>query len=210
MKLENEMSAEEKALFSKKERNETKIEVPVEQIRLDENLILNMRNVGASDSGKICGPKAANLGQLKRMFPDKVVEGLVIPFGIFKSHMNQPMPGQNVSYWKFLTNMFLEADKQRSTNISEAEVETIIAKIIAETGATGIAAMGKVMGLAAAQLGGTAEGKTGGGEMFWEGVKSAGPTAVLQGLGPALGASREMLTGGIINAQNIENPDLVS
>jgi len=33
------------------------------------------------------------------------------------------MPGQNVSYWKFLTNMFLEADKQRSTNISEAEVE---------------------------------------------------------------------------------------
>ena len=37
--------------------------------------------------------------------------------------MDQQMPGQNVSYWKFLTNMFLEADKQRSTNISEAEVE---------------------------------------------------------------------------------------
>jgi len=123
MKLENEMSAEEKALFSKKERNETKIEVPVEQIRLDENLILNMRNVGASDSGKICGPKAANLGQLKRMFPDKVVEGLVIPFGIFKTHMDQQMPEQNMSYWKFLTNMFLEADKMRATNIDEAIVE---------------------------------------------------------------------------------------
>jgi len=123
MKLENEMSAEEKALFSKKERNETKIEVPVEQIRLDENLILNMRNVGASDSGKICGPKAANLGQLKRMFPDKVVEGLVIPFGIFKTHMDQQMPEQNMSYWKFLTNMFLEADKMRATNIDEVIVE---------------------------------------------------------------------------------------
>jgi uncharacterized protein len=36
----------------------------------------------------------------------------------------------------------------------------VIAKIIAETGASGIASMGKVMGLAAAQLGGTAEGKT--------------------------------------------------
>ena len=44
--------------------------------------------------------------------------------------------------------------------LSEDEVEAVIAKIIAETGATGIAAMGKVMGLAAAQLGGTAEGKT--------------------------------------------------
>jgi uncharacterized protein YqeY len=33
-------------------------------------------------------------------------------------------------------------------------------KIIAETGASGITSMGKVMGLAAATLDGTAEGKT--------------------------------------------------
>ena len=52
--------------------------------------------------------------------------------------------------------------------------------------------------------GGAAEGKTGGGEMFWEGVKSASPTVVLQGLGSALGAGRQLLTGGIINSQNIE------
>jgi uncharacterized protein len=44
--------------------------------------------------------------------------------------------------------------------LSEAEIEVVIAKIIAETGASGIASMGKVMGLASAQLGGTAEGKT--------------------------------------------------
>ncbi len=44
--------------------------------------------------------------------------------------------------------------------LSEAEVEAIVAKIIAETGASGIASMGKVMGLASAQIGGSAEGKT--------------------------------------------------
>jgi uncharacterized protein YqeY len=44
--------------------------------------------------------------------------------------------------------------------LSETEVEAVITKIIAETGASGIASMGKVMGLASAQLGGTAEGKT--------------------------------------------------
>jgi uncharacterized protein YqeY len=43
--------------------------------------------------------------------------------------------------------------------LSEAEVEAVIAKIIAETGASGIASMGKVMGLASTWLG-TAEGKT--------------------------------------------------
>ena len=123
LKLEKDMTTEERGLFSKTARNEAKIAVPVENIRLDVNSILNMRNVDAKDSGKLCGPKAANLGQLKKMFPDKVVEGVVIPFGIFKSHMNQQMPGQTVSYWKFLTNMFLEAEQQRSNNISEAEVE---------------------------------------------------------------------------------------
>ncbi|WP_445711491.1 GatB/YqeY domain-containing protein [Flavobacterium sp.] len=43
--------------------------------------------------------------------------------------------------------------------LSEAEIETIIARIISETGASGIASMGKVMGLASAEIGGQAEGK---------------------------------------------------
>ena len=51
-------------------------------------------------------------------------------------------------------------EKFLPAQLSEEEVETIVAKIIAETGASGIAAMGKVMGLASAQIGGQAEGKT--------------------------------------------------
>lgn len=51
-------------------------------------------------------------------------------------------------------------EKFLPAQLSEAEVEAVVAKIITETGASGIAAMGKVMGLATAQLGGTAEGKT--------------------------------------------------
>jgi uncharacterized protein YqeY len=51
-------------------------------------------------------------------------------------------------------------EKFLPAQLSEAEVEVVIAKIIAETGASGIASMGKVMGLATAKLGGTAEGKT--------------------------------------------------
>ena len=51
-------------------------------------------------------------------------------------------------------------EKFLPAQLSEAEVEAVVAKIIAETGASGIASMGKVMGLASAQLGGAAEGKT--------------------------------------------------
>jgi uncharacterized protein YqeY len=50
-------------------------------------------------------------------------------------------------------------EKFLPAQLSEEEVEAEIAKIIAETGASGIASMGKVMGLASAQIGGQAEGK---------------------------------------------------
>ena len=123
LKLEKDMSVDERALFAKKERKEEKIAVPVEKIRLDKTNILNLRDVDASDSGNLCGPKAANLGQLKKMFPDKVVEGLVIPFGIFRTHMDQNMPGQAVSYWTFLNDMFAEAEKMRDQSVPEQEVE---------------------------------------------------------------------------------------
>jgi len=123
LKPEAEMTEEERLLFAVKERKEDKIEVPVELIRLDEKNILNMRDVDASDSGKLCGPKAANLGQLKKMFPENVVEGLVIPFGIFRSHMDQRMPDTQGSYWEFLNAMFARAEEMRGNNIAEAEVE---------------------------------------------------------------------------------------
>ena len=57
------------------------------------------------------------------MFPDKVVEGLVIPFGIFREHMNQPMPDQTVTYWQFLNDMFAQAERMRSNQTPEKEVE---------------------------------------------------------------------------------------
>lgn len=44
--------------------------------------------------------------------------------------------------------------------LSDSEIETAVAKIIAENGFSGMANMGKVMGLASASLAGQADGKT--------------------------------------------------
>jgi uncharacterized protein len=51
-------------------------------------------------------------------------------------------------------------EKFLPAQLSEAEVERIIAKIITDNDASGMASMGKVMGLASAQLAGKADGKT--------------------------------------------------
>ncbi|MEM6965161.1 MAG: PEP/pyruvate-binding domain-containing protein [Bacteroidota bacterium] len=119
MKLEKEMTEEERKLFEVKKRSQEKIAVPVEKIQLDKTAVLPMRDVRAKDSGKLCGPKAANLGQLKAMFPDKVVEGIVIPFGIFKAHMDEPMPEQTGSYWEFLNNTFTKAHEIKDETKAE-------------------------------------------------------------------------------------------
>ncbi|MBK8699216.1 MAG: hypothetical protein IPN29_06585 [Saprospiraceae bacterium] len=68
-----EMDASERDLFKQKKVREEKISVPVERIQLKQSNVLNLREVSAVQSGVICGPKAANLGQLKRLFPDHVV-----------------------------------------------------------------------------------------------------------------------------------------
>ena len=126
LKRASAMTAEEQALFTTQTRDESRIRVPVDKIQLDQREVLNMRSVQAEASGRVCGPKAANLGQLKAMFPEHVVEGIVIPFGIFRMHLDQPMPGQDGSYWEFLQSVFAEADQMREQGQEEASIESFM------------------------------------------------------------------------------------
>lgn len=124
MKAEDEMSSEEKTLFKEEgERQQEKISVPVERINLQQTSPLNLTEIDAKSSGIICGPKAANLGQLKSMFPNNVVNGVVVPFGIFRAHMNLPMPKQEGSYWEYLKASFAQAQQMRENDIPETEVQ---------------------------------------------------------------------------------------
>jgi hypothetical protein len=126
MKLAENMSAAEKSLFEVKNRQEGRIAVPLERMDLYERDILDLREVNAALSGKVCGPKAANLGQLKQLFPEQVTEGLVIPFGVFRQHLEQTMPGRKVSYWDFLTGIFKQGRKMKASGLPAAEVERYI------------------------------------------------------------------------------------
>ncbi|MEQ8240382.1 MAG: PEP/pyruvate-binding domain-containing protein [Cyclobacteriaceae bacterium] len=123
MKLDKDMNAEEKLLFAEKKRAEDKIRVPVENIMLDNNKVVNLREIRSNDSGKLCGPKAANLGQLKAMFPDQVVEGMAIPFGIFLEHMRQTIPNESISYWAKLNLIFKESNDKLDAGMSMEEVD---------------------------------------------------------------------------------------
>lgn len=123
MKQKSKMTAQEKKLFEEKKRNEEKISVPVEKMELYNPRIIDMKTINATHSGIVSGPKAANLGQLKQMFPDHVVEGLVLPFSVFRQHMNQTIPGTDITYWMKMIRIFDHAECLRCSNFGEAEVE---------------------------------------------------------------------------------------
>ncbi len=55
---------------------------------------LALLDIRATDSGRIVGPKAANLGELRNNYPQAVNPGVAIPFGVFRQLLDQPIePG---------------------------------------------------------------------------------------------------------------------
>jgi len=123
MKPVSEMTASEIFLVEARLKNEDKITVPTGKIDLKQVNLIGLKTIRASDSGKLCGPKAANLGQLKSLFPDRVVDGLIIPFGIFRQHMDQPMPGTDAKYWQFVQETFAQAAAAKKSGKTEADIE---------------------------------------------------------------------------------------
>ncbi len=62
------------------------IAVPLPDLSWNKLLVLD--EVGREMSGRIVGPKAANLGELNRLFPGRVAPAIAIPFGIYDEHLN--------------------------------------------------------------------------------------------------------------------------
>jgi hypothetical protein len=56
----------------------------------------------ADDAGRVAGPKACNLGELKAAFSEAVSEGLVIPFGLYAQVLERPVRPGGPSMREFL------------------------------------------------------------------------------------------------------------
>ncbi len=73
--------------------------------------LVPLGSLRAADSGRIVGPKAAQLGELRQHFPHSVADGLAIPFGPFRELLNQPFDDSGVSVFEWIRAQyrFLEA-----------------------------------------------------------------------------------------------------
>lgn len=126
IKESKNMSASEKKLFKDSQANRTKLRISTDKLIFDADSLLDMSKIGSEVSGVWCGPKAANLGQLKKIFPDKVVEGVVIPFGIFKDHLEQKIPSIGESYWTYLNRIFNDKKELEAKGIEQKEIDCVV------------------------------------------------------------------------------------
>ncbi|MGE3464919.1 MAG: PEP/pyruvate-binding domain-containing protein, partial [Pseudomonadales bacterium] len=56
---------------------------------LEANRPLPLAELSRSLSGRVVGPKAANLGELNRLFPGRVAPAIALPFGVFADHVGR-------------------------------------------------------------------------------------------------------------------------
>jgi len=70
------------------------------KLDLSRTSLVPLADLRAEDSGRISGPKGANLGQLRAAFGDAVPDGFVIPFGVFRKLLDLPFAPGGPSAWE--------------------------------------------------------------------------------------------------------------
>jgi hypothetical protein len=71
-----------------------RIEPDLDKLDLSVRRFISLDGLRASDSGRIVGPKAAKLGELRHHYRVQVSRGVAIPFGLFRQEaLEQPHPG---------------------------------------------------------------------------------------------------------------------
>jgi len=70
-----------------------------------------LANLRAVDAGRVCGPKGANLGELRAHFGGQVPDGFVIPFGAFRRLLEQPIEKGGPSAWVWLQGRYDEIQR---------------------------------------------------------------------------------------------------
>ncbi len=72
--------------ISKSNQSLSSLDVPIPD--LSQDAPIGIAELHKELSGKVVGPKAANLGELNRLFPNRVAPAIALPFGIFADHVN--------------------------------------------------------------------------------------------------------------------------
>ena len=104
------------------DRQQALIRPDLAKLDLSVKAFVSLDDLNASDSGRIVGPKAAKLGELRHHFPEAVAPGVALPFGLFRTTvLDKPYKdsGKTVYAWMVSEYQRLHAIPAGSTQRQE-------------------------------------------------------------------------------------------
>jgi len=99
------------------------------KLELDKTDLLRLRDVSASDSGRTVGPKAANLGELRRFYPEAVNPGVAIPFGVFRELLDRPIEAGGPAAFEWMQAQYARIRGIGEETARQQEVERFLARL---------------------------------------------------------------------------------
>jgi len=81
----------------------------LDKLDLSVHGLVPLDDLRATDSGRIVGPKAAKLGELRAHYPGNVSRGVAIPFGVFRQEVfEQPYPDGDGTVFDWMVKNYTE------------------------------------------------------------------------------------------------------
>jgi hypothetical protein len=89
-------------IFAQQKASATLIQPDLEKLDLKKSSFIPLSQLRAKDSGRVVGPKAANLGELYHHYPEAVADGLAIPFAVFRIVLDQPIQNHSQTLFQWM------------------------------------------------------------------------------------------------------------
>jgi hypothetical protein len=95
---------------------------------------LSLAELGAEDSGRTVGAKAAKLAELRKHYPKAVSRGTAIPFGLFRNVVLEQSHRSGVTLWQWMVSQYRALEhlaagsdeRRRKTEAFRSELHTAI------------------------------------------------------------------------------------
>ena len=102
------------AVFGKAPKADANLmfEADLKKLDLSARGLVSLDALRTKDSGRIVGPKAAKLGELKSRFPDRVGPGVGIPFGLYRATvLDRPYKNSGKTVYEWMVESFRKLEK---------------------------------------------------------------------------------------------------
>lgn len=91
--------------------------------------VVPMSSLRATDSGRVAGPKSANLGELRNAFGKAVPDGIVIPFGEFRRLLDRPIEPGGPSVWDWMKRQYAMLGAMQDPEAKKRATKAFLAKL---------------------------------------------------------------------------------